>query len=189
MKTTNEIKDLFNENISEIDFTIHVSLLTLDKLGWLFEDIIDYEINNREMKNLEIEHENRICMIEYENFTPHELISVDYDEVKEELFSDLVASVRIEGNIDEFSTNIEINNRKEFFSFISNGCANHTGDDEQTIKDIIEILTENGFSIENYSSMYGSQRSYPSVDDYSTDINNNYLSLFKILLVLKINKT
>jgi hypothetical protein len=177
-------KEFFNENIFEIDFTVHVSLLTLDRLGWSFEDLIDYEINSIEAKNSDIEHENMVrenC----ENFEPIELISIDYDEVKKQLFSDLVASIQLGGNVEEFSTSIEINTTKDFFNFISNGCGEGTGDNEQTIKDIVKILTEKDFSIENHKSMYGSQRSYPSVDDYSVDVEGNYISLFKNLKTMK----
>jgi hypothetical protein len=116
------------------------------------------------------------------------LLSTDYNEVKEELFSNLVASVRIEGTIDQFSTNIEINNTKDFHSFISNGCGDHTGDDQQTIMDIVNILNEKSFSIDNHQSMYSSQRSYPSVDDYSVDNDNNYLSLFKNIETIRRDK-
>ena len=104
-------KIIINSTDDNIQF--EVSPESLLDLGWVFEDAIDYIAESKNISEEEAE-----IIFEEENIIYLQIIKI---------------------NDTEIHTTYEINNIDDHFSNISNGESVDTGDDEETINDIIKL--------------------------------------------------
>jgi hypothetical protein len=96
----------------------------------------------------------------------------EFDMTEKEA-EECAAIVRIIGERDEDGfpyTSVELNIWADQNNKISNGIAEHTGDDEASINDIIELLNDGQLTIP--------ERDNGDYSDMSTDDNGNYIPAF-----------